>query len=228
MARRADADRGGGELVALRGRLRRPAPEIPGLPEADRAGHLPPRRQTALHRPGGGTGNNALRLLDDPNREVWAVEINETMLRHFRAKLANDCPPDYADRLTIVKDNILRLDALPVPRSTRPSMTNVLYAVRDPECCLCQVNRILKPGGILVLSNPHRETDVDALFDQLQRSLDEQDLFDQFQEHFEAARARHDAMLDPIHRDSIDDIRACSTRRGSRSRESRSRRMSGP
>ena len=37
---------------------------------------------------GAGTGNGTVCLLKgNPNREVWAVEINDTMLRNFRAKL---------------------------------------------------------------------------------------------------------------------------------------------
>ncbi|APW61697.1 TIR domain-containing protein [Paludisphaera borealis] len=153
---------------------------------------------------GAGTGNDTLQLLQDPDRDVWAVEVNETMLGQFRAKLV-DYPPDFSDRLTIVKDNILRLDAMPRASFDAAVMTNVLYAVQDRDGCLNQVNRILKPGGILALSTPHRETDVDALFAGLSAALEQQDLLDRYQEHFDAARARHDAMLDLIHRDTIDE-----------------------
>ncbi len=154
---------------------------------------------------GAGTGNGSIDLLRaDPEREVWAVEINETMLRQFRAKLAA-AGGGYDDRLTIVKDNVTRLDALPRAWFDAAVMTNVLYAVRDRRACLRQVNRILKPHGVLALSTPHRETDVDRLFTKLREALERQGLFEASREQFEAARSRHEAMLHLIRRDTVDD-----------------------
>jgi ubiquinone/menaquinone biosynthesis C-methylase UbiE len=154
---------------------------------------------------GAGTGNGAIRLLEtDPNREVWAVELNETMLRHFRAKLAAS-GRDYADHLTIIKDNILRLDGLPRASFDGAIMTNVLYAVHDRRECLRNVNRVLKRGGVLSLSTPHRDTDVRRLFDRLQEVLEAKGLFDQYQEQFDAALTRHEAMDELIHRDTVED-----------------------
>jgi ubiquinone/menaquinone biosynthesis C-methylase UbiE len=163
---------------------------------------------------GAGTGNGAIRLLEsDPAREVWAVEINETMLRHFRAKIASS-GVDYSDRLTILKDNLLRLDALPAKSFHGAVMINVLYAVGDRAECLRNVNRVLKPGGVLALSTPHRKTDVDRLFNRLREALEAQDLFDQYQEHFNAALARHVAMDELIHRDTLDDTARLLTEAG--------------
>ncbi|MBV8231010.1 MAG: TIR domain-containing protein, partial [Planctomycetaceae bacterium] len=161
---------------------------------------------------GAGTGNGALRLLETkPDREVWAIEINETMLRHFRGKLdsiKSDSGIDYSDRLTILKDNILRLDALPAKSFDAAVMINVLYAIPDRGNCLRNVNRVLRPNGVLALSTPHRGTDVDRLFSRLREVLESKHVFEQYEEHFETARARHDAMNELIHRDTLDDLRA--------------------
>lgn len=154
---------------------------------------------------GAGTGNGALRLLRAPDREVWAVEVNETMLRHFRAKLEDPENAALRDRLTVVKDDIQRLDALPRATFDAAVMINVLYAVRDREACLREVNRILKPRGTLALSTSHRGTDVDRLFRELRRSLEAKGIFFEFQEHFDAARARHEAMMAQITRDTVED-----------------------
>lgn len=156
---------------------------------------------------GAGTGNGTIRLLEDnPNREVWAVEINDTMLRNFRAKLEAS-GFNEPEKLTIVKDNILRLDALPSRSFDAAVMINVLYAVADhAQECLRSVNRVLKKGGILSLSTPHRQTDVNRLFNRLEEVLESKGLFEPYQEHFDAARARHDAMDDLIHRHTIDDL----------------------
>jgi ubiquinone/menaquinone biosynthesis C-methylase UbiE len=153
---------------------------------------------------GAGTGNGTIELLRDPEREVWAVEINETMLHHLRAKLApSGC--EHEDRLTVVKDNLTRLDALPRAYFDAAVMTNVLYAVRDRQACLRQVNRVLKPHGVLALSTPHRGTDVDRLFKKLREALERQGVFEAFREQFDAARSRHHAMLHLIQRDTVDD-----------------------
>src|SRR5271157_642462 len=164
---------------------------------------------------GAGTGNGALRLLaDNEKREVWAIDINDTMLRNFRAKLEAS-GLDYSDRLTVLKDNMIRLDALPPKSFDAAVMINVLYAVADrAEECLSNVNRVLKMGGVLALSTPHRLTDVNRLFDRIQEALDEKGLFAAYQEHFEAARARHDAMEELIHHHTIDDIVALLNQAG--------------
>lgn len=156
---------------------------------------------------GAGTGNTTLHLLEsDPEREVWYVEINETMLRHFRAKLKSQ-HLDYGDRLTIIKDNIIRLDKFPPSSFDAAIMTNVLYAIDDREECLRNVNRILKTGGILSISTSYRETNVDRLFDALQDALAKKDLLDQYQEQVDVARARHTEMEAMIRHDTIDDTK---------------------
>ena len=86
----------------------------------------------------------------------------------------------------------------------------------------------MKPGGILALSTPHRLTDVDALFERLSAAIDQQGLLDRFEEYFDAALDRHKAMLEMIHRDTIDDTVRMLEEAGFRSRGSRSRPMSGP
>jgi ubiquinone/menaquinone biosynthesis C-methylase UbiE len=151
-----------------------------------------------------------LKLLADPNREVWAVEANETMLRHFRAKLRVEMQEkgiDYSDRLTIVKDDILRLGGFPEAAFDAALLINVLYTVADREACLRQVNRILKMGGVLALSTPHHDTSVEKLFSRMAAELLEKGLFERLQQNFESARARHEAMSHLIVRDAKDDIR---------------------
>jgi ubiquinone/menaquinone biosynthesis C-methylase UbiE len=163
---------------------------------------------------GAGTGNGTLQLLHDrADLEVWAVELSETMLRTFRAKLAQE-DPEIVDRLTVLKENIHRLDGLPDASFDAAVMINVLYAVSDRETLLGNVNRILKPGGVLSLSTPHRGTDTSRLFDALQRGLEKRGLLEEYQEQLDAALARHEAMDDLIHMDSVADILALLRRQG--------------
>jgi SAM-dependent methyltransferase len=171
---------------------------------------------------GAGTGNVTSHLLrEDPLREVWAVESNEAMLGYLRTKLA--IPESSSswgvnqpaslpglisvDRLTIVKEDILRIDDLPAGYFDAAVLMNVLYTVDDPELCLRQAHRVLARGGVLVLSTPHCETDVDKLFQRMQEVLEQKNLFRDLELNFEVARRAHAKMIDLIHRDSKDDIR---------------------
>jgi ubiquinone/menaquinone biosynthesis C-methylase UbiE len=154
---------------------------------------------------GAGTGNATLKLLQtEPTREVWAVESNEMMLQCLRQKVGSDL-----GRLTAIKDDIVRLGALRYQNDYFDAaiMINVLYAVQDPLECLRQACRILKPGGVLALSTPHRNTDVKKLLTKLREVLQSKGLFESLAEEFETAKLVHEKMDHLIHRDTKEDIR---------------------
>ncbi|HEY7319708.1 MAG TPA: TIR domain-containing protein [Candidatus Binatia bacterium] len=154
---------------------------------------------------GAGTGNATLKLLEtEPTRQVWAVESNEMMLQYLRQKVGS-----HSGRLTAIKDDIVRLGALRYQNDYFDAaiMLNVLYAVQDPLACLRQAYRILKPGGVLALSTPHRDTDVRKLLTKLRDVLQSRGLFESLAEEFETARLVHEKMDHLIHRDTKEDIR---------------------
>ena len=101
-------------------------------------------------------------------------------------------------------------------------LINVLYTLDDPERCLREVHELLRPGGVLVLSTPHSETDVDQLFDHMAKVLTRKGLFPRLQSNYDDARRRHEEMMDSIHRDTKDDIRGYLQRAGFIIREWRS------
>jgi ubiquinone/menaquinone biosynthesis C-methylase UbiE len=154
---------------------------------------------------GAGTGNATLKLLEThPSRQVWAIESNETMLQSLRQKAGA-----HLGRLTSIKDDVGRLGALRYQNDYFDAaiMINVLYAVQDPLECLRQACRILKPGGVLLLSTPHRDTDVKKILAKLRTVLQSKGLFDALAEEFETAKLVHEKMESLIHRDTKDDIR---------------------
>jgi ubiquinone/menaquinone biosynthesis C-methylase UbiE len=154
---------------------------------------------------GAGTGNATLKLLQThSDREVWAVESNETMLQYLKQKVGA-----HLGRLTAVKDDVVRLGALRYKSDYFDAalMINVLYAVEDPLECLRQAYRILKPEGVLVLSTPHRDTDVKKLLSQLRAALRSNGLFESLAEEFETLKLVHEKMDHMIHRDSKAEIR---------------------
>ena len=160
---------------------------------------------------GAGTGNAAIRLLEsDPEREVWAVDNSENMLEIMRSKVRERRKKghDYSDRLVYVKDDVARLAALRDDEYFDAAISiNTLYAVSDPQECVRQVYRILKPGGVFVMSTAHKKTDVPRLFDRMREVLKEKELFESLRGNYNTAKAFHKQALPMIHRDSKEDIR---------------------
>ena len=178
---------------------------------------------------GAGTGNGTLRLLEsDLTRQVWAVESNEAMLEYLREKIraleegnsfldswtgGELYQQSHLDRLTVVKDDILRMEDLPANYFDAAVLINVLYTVDDPRSCLKQAARLLRPGGVLVLSTPHQQTDVDRLLAKLREVLERKNCFEELRFNFEAVQRAHEKLMPNIHRDSKEDIReyVCSS-----------------
>lgn len=159
---------------------------------------------------GAGTGNGTVRLLQSrPEREVCAMEPNEAMLQYLRSKVQqlDASLPGCRDRLTTIKDDVLQCDDLPRDYFDGAILINVLYTVDDPQRCLNQIYRILRPGGVLVLSTAHRETNVDQLFGRLREVLTAKGCFEELRAHYLSAHKVHQKLMPKIHRDTKEDIR---------------------
>ena len=76
-----------------------------------------------------------------------------------------------------MKTSAERLQMLETGKFDAAIMVNVLYAVEDPQACLREVARILKPDGVLAFSTTHRDTILDPLLDRIKQVLEEKDLF---------------------------------------------------
>jgi SAM-dependent methyltransferase len=176
---------------------------------------------------GAGTGNGTLALLAKQQvREVWAVENNEAMLEYLRDKVgqrdreesgkstwgassldSTEVELTGLDRLTIVKEDLLRIDDIPAEYFDAAILINVLYTIDDRVKCIRQANRILRLGGVLVLSTPSQETNLGRLFGRMREVLQGKELFDELKANFEGAQQVHEKLHELIHRDSPDDIR---------------------
>jgi ubiquinone/menaquinone biosynthesis C-methylase UbiE len=152
---------------------------------------------------GAGTGNVCQKLLDDdPTREVWAFEMNAAMLGHLQRKL-----PDRDDRLFVINgDLMISLREFKREYFDAAIMINSLYAIDDPARCLQEIYRILRPGGQLVLSTSHCETDLDHLFSEIRRNLLEKNLLRTLRRTVDYAYSRNREMEGMIHRDSKQDV----------------------
>lgn len=153
---------------------------------------------------GAGTGNCSLALLKkNRERTVWAIDSNEAMVGELRDKARGP----LASRLYVVKGDIARLSDIEDEFFDGAVMLNVLYSVEDRLACLREAHRILQPGGVLALSTPHSETNVDALFGALKRNLLQKNKFHRLRDNWDDARQRHEQLKSLILKDSKDDIR---------------------
>lgn len=103
-----------------------------------------------------GTGEIAFRLLSNmqTNSEAFLLDFSENMLRCAQAKAANQ-------RLAKHKIHYLRADAQKIPLEDRSvDAVTLAYGIRNienPEACVQEIFRVLKPGGrcvILELTRP--------------------------------------------------------------------------
>ncbi len=157
---------------------------------------------------GAGTGNGTLKLLSaDAERKVWAVETNEAMLQQLRNKLAESVDDSISQRVEIVKQDISHLNEFIDGAFDAAIMINVFYVLDDPARCTEEIARVLKPGGVFVLSTAHKETDVEYVFKAIKNDLKNKGIFDEHQKALASVRDRNTAMLEHIHRDRKEDIR---------------------
>src|SRR5262249_46045087 len=98
---------------------------------------------------GAGTGSVTVRLLGAGKR-VTAIDISRAMLERLYRKLEGP----WIDRLTVIEDTA---EQLPHLRDETFDGVTVLLAFFDmdiPLAALAEVQRVLKPGGTLVLTEP--------------------------------------------------------------------------
>ncbi len=124
---------------------------------------------------GCGPGHLVKKLIEQPRR-VYAVDMNPKALKILNERCGYN--PDVI---------IECIDANNLPYKEQffdgISSMLVLWAVKDPEKYLVEHFRVLKPGGILVLSGPGAETrdSVDLQLKTLRQDLENQGLFPEIQ-----------------------------------------------
>jgi ubiquinone/menaquinone biosynthesis C-methylase UbiE len=96
-----------------------------------------------------GTGRLPRAMLDEPSfdGQVWGLDVSIGMLRRARWRLAS-----YGERCTLIRDDA---SALPFPDATFDAVTclEALEFTPRPEHTLDELMRVLRPGGVLLLSN---------------------------------------------------------------------------
>ena len=128
---------------------------------------------------GAGTGNVTMRLLEQGHR-VTALDISRAMLDRLLRKI--DTTMD--ERVSTV-----RHDAAELARWTTASFDGVtvllaLFGMANPAAALGEAMRVLRPGGMLVVTEPKRTFNLSSLLLHAERCLREQGAYDALQEHW--------------------------------------------
>lgn len=122
---------------------------------------------------GAGTGNVTIALLK-AGRRVTAVDLSRAMLDKLRAKL----PEEDCNVLTVVEQNA---EHLPQWDNESFDGVNILLALFDmtkPMSAFSEAERVLRPGGRLVITEPKRCFDVQTLLDLAEKFLRDQGLYE--------------------------------------------------
>jgi ubiquinone/menaquinone biosynthesis C-methylase UbiE len=109
---------------------------------------------------GCGTGELSMRLLEKGN-ELRCLDISGAMLELFRAKLA--AKPDLSKRAEVVRGDL----NLKLPYTSRSfdavASVHALFMLDDKKKAVLEFDRVLKPGGLMVISH-NRPVLVGSLF----------------------------------------------------------------
>jgi ubiquinone/menaquinone biosynthesis C-methylase UbiE len=98
---------------------------------------------------GAGTGTVAVRLLSAGKR-VTAVDVNRAMLEKIHSKME----VGWSERLTVIEDTAERLPHLRDGVFDGVTVLLAFFAMDDPVAALAEAQRMLKPGGALVVTEP--------------------------------------------------------------------------
>jgi len=136
----------------------------PPLDLVQAAGIVPGNRVVDF---GCGSGSHVVpaAMLTGPKGHVYAVDANPHAIRHVKRLVVDR----GLTNVTVAQTE----RAVPLPPQTVDVvlLNDVLHALRDPQPVLCELQRVLKPEGHLVVSDHHLSRE------RLERMLGAQSLF---------------------------------------------------
>ena len=141
---------------------------------------------------GAGTGNVTVPLLD-AGCMVTAVDLGQTMLDHLRAKIQEE---HQHERLTQIQDNAESLPNLADATFDAVTISHVLYDMQQPLLAWNEALRLLRPGGVIVVTEPNAQFDLQNLLQSGERLLKEQGVYENLKDDWErVSHAGHELRI---------------------------------
>jgi ubiquinone/menaquinone biosynthesis C-methylase UbiE len=131
---------------------------------------------------GAGTGNITVRLLQ-AGASVTAVDSSHQMLRLLKTKCRA-----HARRLHDVRRDGCDLSAFPAGEFDAVNVHLVLFSVGDPRSMLTGAVRVLRPGGVLVITEPNKRFDMEAQLAAAEHHLQGEGRLDAVRDHWDLVK----------------------------------------
>ncbi len=151
---------------------------------------------------GAGTGNIAYLLAErGANRLIVAMDNNPVMLGMLREKCAAFLREDaQGPGVIAIKQDISSLYGLDDDFFDYVLLNNVLYSL-EPEAvksCLKEIHRVLKPGGEIRFSEPHKDCRLVKVLDQIGRDLKRTNRYAELEHEYRRVRLINEYALAPL------------------------------
>ena len=143
---------------------------------------------------GAGTGSVTTPLLRAGCR-VTAVDVSRAMLERLKAKLA----PDEFVRTEILLGDARDLSMLEDSSFDGVNILLALFDMSDPTAALKEAIRVLRRGGVMLITEPKRSFDIYKLLASVETSLREKGLYEKLEDHWKRV-GRINKKIDPAKR----------------------------
>jgi ubiquinone/menaquinone biosynthesis C-methylase UbiE len=147
---------------------------------------------------GAGTGSVTVRLLRSGKR-VTAVDVNRAMVEKMRSKIE----ATWADRLTIIEDTAENLPHLRGGGFDGVTVLLALFDMDNPIAALVEAQRLLKPGGTLIITEPRARFNVAELMTAAEQALRVNGLLDRLARDWKRIQT-----VAPLVRDAVQDTQS--------------------
>jgi len=143
---------------------------------------------------GAGTGNVTIPLLA-AGRSVTAIDMSRAMIGKMHHKLSAIDNP----KIKILMQNAKDLTGFSDGSFDGVNILLALFDMDEPEAALNAAIRVLRLGGVIIVTEPKKTFDLSALLKQAKTFLEEKGLYDKLSSHW-ACVTRANKKIDPSKR----------------------------
>lgn len=137
---------------------------------------------------GAGTGNITSRLASpEAGRLIVSIDNNQVMLNHLRNKCKDVLRQDaQGSGVITIKQDISSLFGLSDGFFDVVVVNNVLYSLpaESVQSCLKEIFRVLKSGGEVRISEPHKNANVKEVLSVIKKELEKNGHFEEIKDHY--------------------------------------------